>query len=75
MDDVLDVTATTAELGKTSGKDESANKATYVRFLGLERSRSEALKLVAEAKESLVRYGDRATALRQIADFIVARKS
>lgn len=49
-DDVLDVTATAAELGKTAGKDEAAQKATWVRVEGL-----------AKAQERVVRYGSRGT--------------
>jgi geranylgeranyl pyrophosphate synthase len=40
-DDILDVTATSEELGKTAGKDENTNKTTYVKLLGLEKSKAE----------------------------------
>lgn len=74
-DDILDVTATTEELGKTAGKDEEVNKATYVKLLGLERSKIEAARLIKEAKSALSKFGDKAFPLCAIADFIVARSN
>uniref|UniRef100_A0A7S0ZLI6 Geranylgeranyl diphosphate synthase n=1 Tax=Timspurckia oligopyrenoides TaxID=708627 RepID=A0A7S0ZLI6_9RHOD len=74
-DDVLDVTQTTEELGKTAGKDEAVNKATYPRLLGLEKSRQEAERLIQEAKECLAPYGGRSETLLALADFIIARKN
>jgi len=74
-DDILDVTATSADLGKTAGKDEDSNKTTYVKLLGLEQSKVEAQRLVDEAKGALAKYGDRAIPLQNLADFIVARKN
>jgi geranylgeranyl diphosphate synthase type II len=74
-DDILDVTATSEELGKTAGKDEDTNKTTYVKLLGLEQSKKEADRIVAEAKLALSSYGDRAAPLLAIADYIVARKN
>lgn len=74
-DDILDVTASSDELGKTAGKDESVNKTTYVKLLGLEKSKREALRVVQEAKEALAPFGDRAIPLKAIADFIVMRKN
>lgn len=74
-DDILDVTATSEELGKTAGKDEGVNKTTYVKLLGLEKSKSEAIRIVNEAKAAISKYGDRALPLLGIADYIVARKN
>ncbi len=74
-DDILDCTATSEELGKTAGKDESVNKTTYVKLLGVEKSKSEALRIVNEAKAALDRFGDRAIPLQALADFIVTRKN
>lgn len=74
-DDILDVTASSKELGKTAGKDESVNKTTYVKLLGLERSKQEARRVVEEAKAVLDCFGDRAIPLKAIADFIVMRKN
>jgi geranylgeranyl diphosphate synthase, type II len=74
-DDVLDVTATTEELGKTAGKDEAVNKATYPRLMGLNESRTHAARLISEAKQCLAPYGDRANHLLNLADFIINRAS
>merc|ERR1711871_1348543 len=74
-DDILDVTASSEELGKTAGKDEDANKTTYVKLLGIEGSRAEAAKMVAEAKEAVAPYGEKAAPLLAIADYIVNRKN
>lgn len=74
-DDILDVTATSEELGKTAGKDEEVNKTTYVKLLGLEGSKREAVRIVDEAKAALAAYGDRAAPLLAIADYIVNRKN
>lgn len=73
-DDILDVTATSQELGKTAGKDADTNKSTYVKLLGLERSKAEAARIVGEAKAALAGFGDKAVPLLHIADFIIARK-
>lgn len=73
VDDVLDITATQEELGKTAGKDLQAQKATYPSFWGIEESRNQAQKLVDSAKSELAAYGDLAAPLVALADFIVAR--
>lgn len=73
VDDVLDITATQEELGKTAGKDLQAQKATYPSFWGIEESRNQAQKLVDSAKAELATYGDLAAPLVALADFIVAR--
>jgi len=74
-DDILDVTASTEELGKTAGKDLDADKTTYPKLLGLERSREVAQELVDEAKEALAPFGHRAAPLLGLADYIIARKN
>jgi geranylgeranyl diphosphate synthase type II len=74
-DDILDVTASTEDLGKTAGKDENTDKATYPRLLGLDGARKEAERLVEEAKASLAPFGDRAAPLLAIADYIIDRKN
>lgn len=74
-DDILDVTASSIDLGKTAGKDESVSKSTYVKLLGLEGSKAEAMRVIGEAKEALARFGDRAIPLLALADFIVMRKN
>ena len=73
IDDVLDVTATTEELGKTAGKDQQVQKATYPRLLGLEESKLKAQKLIDEAKAQLAPFENRANPLMAIADYITAR--
>jgi geranylgeranyl diphosphate synthase type II len=74
-DDILDVTATTEELGKTAGKDLQAQKATYPSIWGLEKSKEQAQKLIADANAELEVFGEKATALVAIADFIVTRSN
>ncbi|MBC7500161.1 MAG: polyprenyl synthetase family protein [Herminiimonas sp.] len=75
VDDVLDATADSATLGKTAGKDEAANKPTYVSILGLEQSRALAQQLRHGAHEAIARFGEKARRLRQLADLIVQRKA
>ena len=73
VDDILDITSTQEELGKTAGKDLTAQKATYPSIWGLEESRRQAERLVNEAKVELAPFGGKAAALVAIADFITAR--
>ncbi len=73
VDDILDITATDEQLGKTAGKDLAAQKATYPSLWGLEKSQAEAEKLIDEAMEQLESYGEAAEPLRAIAKFIVTR--
>ena len=74
VDDILDCTASTATLGKTAGKDEAADKPTYVALLGLEQARTYADELHTDARDALAIFGDRATRLNQLADFICHRQ-
>ncbi len=74
VDDILDITATQAELGKTAGKDLQAQKVTYPSLWGLEESRRQAHQLIAAAKEELAFFGESAKPLLAIADFITNRK-
>ena len=74
VDDILDITATQAELGKTAGKDLQAQKVTYPSLWGLEESRRQAQQLIAAAKEELAFFGESAKPLLAIADFITNRK-
>jgi len=73
IDDILDVTASSEVLGKTAGKDLAADKTTYPKLLGLEESRRRAEALVAEAKEALNPWRERATPLLSLADYITSR--
>ena len=74
-DDILDVTASTEDLGKTAGKDLDADKTTYPKLLGLERSKEVAKELVEEAKAALSKFGDKAAPLNGLADYIIQRKN
>ena len=73
VDDILDITATQEELGKTAGKDLQAQKATYPSIWGLDQSRRQAQQLVDEAKAELASFGEKARPLMAIADFITSR--
>ena len=75
IDDVLDITATYEELGKTAGKDLQAQKATYPSLWGIDESRRQAKRLVQEAQAVLADFGDKALPLMAIADYITERKS
>jgi geranylgeranyl diphosphate synthase, type II len=75
VDDILDITATTEELGKSAGKDLTAEKLTYPKLWGIDESRRQADSLVAEAKEIVMAYGEKALPLAAIADYITARKN
>ena len=75
VDDILDVTATAEELGKTAGKDLQAQKVTYPSLWGIEESRHQAQTLIATAKEELTPFGETAKPLIALADFITNRKN
>ena len=75
VDDILDVEGSLEALGKTVGSDVRKQKATYPALHGLEVSRREARRLIEEAKSRLAVFGDRATPIRALADFVVERKS
>ena len=73
MDDVLDVTATSQELGKTAGKDIDAEKSTYVALMGIEGARDYAETLLSEAIDALDEFGDAASELKQLGRLMVHR--
>ena len=74
VDDILDVTADSATLGKTAGKDADQDKPTYVSLLGLERSAAFAQELLAQALQALSQSGLRNTqALQGLANMVVNR--
>lgn len=73
-DDVLDVTATTEELGKTSGKDARAGKATYPALYGVEGARERARNIYHEACAALDEIERPTNLLRAIATFILERR-
>jgi len=74
IDDILDVTADTATLGKTAGKDLVAEKSTYPALLGLDGAKAEAQRLTGEALHALDELDGDATRLRQIADYLLKRE-
>lgn len=73
VDDVLDITATQEELGKSVGKDLQAQKVTYPSIWGIEESKRQAEQRVAHAKAQLEPFGESAQPLMAIADYITAR--
>ncbi len=75
VDDILDVEESSASLGKTAGKDQAQQKATYPALYGLEKSRAIAADLEAKALKELDCYGSRAARLRELGQFLVARRS
>jgi geranylgeranyl diphosphate synthase type II len=74
IDDILDVTQSTEVLGKTAGKDQAVEKATYPSIIGLEASRKEAAKLTKQAMDSLSPLGKKADRLREIAASMLQRE-
>lgn len=73
QDDILDVTAGTADLGKPSGSDERHGKSTFPGLLGLEQSRQRAIELCRRACRELDDFGARGDTLRNLARYIVER--
>ena len=74
-DDILDVTGTTAVLGKPVGSDERNQKATYVTVYSLPEAQKMAQQAVAEAVAALERFGDRAGVLRSLSEYLLTRDS
>ena len=74
IDDILDVTQTSEKLGKSAGKDVTAEKATFPAVVGLDRSRKVARRLTEEARESLRPLGKKAETLRGLADHLLQRE-
>jgi len=72
-DDILDVEGDSAVIGKTSGKDQAQEKATYPALMGLAHAREAAEGLIAEAQASLDGLGNAAEPLRWVADYMVKR--
>ncbi len=73
IDDILDVTQTSEQLGKTAGKDTQAQKATYPAIVGLEKSRKIAEQLTAKAFAALKTFKGKAVALEALAEFLLKR--
>jgi geranylgeranyl diphosphate synthase type II len=75
IDDILDVTQSSEQLGKTAGKDAVAQKATYPALIGLERSRVIARRLTQRAFDALRPFKGQAGALEMLAKFLLDRKN
>jgi len=76
VDDILDVTKSSEELGKTAGKDLMTDKTTYPKLMGLEKAREFAQKLNKEAKEQLSGFDpEKAAPLVSLANFIAYRQN
>ncbi|PWV87701.1 farnesyl-diphosphate synthase [Phyllobacterium myrsinacearum] len=74
-DDLLDVTADAAHMGKATGKDAAAGKATLVSLHGIDWTKRQLSGLVAQAEELLAPFGEKAALLKQAARFIAERQS
>jgi geranylgeranyl diphosphate synthase type II len=75
VDDVLDVTQSSEQLGKTAGKDTATEKLTYPALYGVEESLKKADALVSSGCANLDNFGERATTLKELAAFLVERKN
>jgi len=74
VDDILDITGDSRELGKTAGKDREEQKATYPALFGLEESRRRVEVLVREAEKELEFLGEHGLRLKELARFISVRR-
>jgi geranylgeranyl diphosphate synthase type II len=74
-DDILDVEESSANLGKTAGKDQAQQKATYPALFGLPKSHEFARELAARAMGALETFGGRATNLRELGEFLILRRA
>jgi geranylgeranyl diphosphate synthase, type II len=75
VDDILDVTQTSEQLGKTAGKDVASEKATYPALFGIEKSRQKAASLLEASSKALERFQLRGDALRALAKFLIEREN
>ena len=73
-DDLLDVEGDEAEVGKKTGKDANAGKATFVSVLGIERARTQARMLADQAAKHLEPFAKKADLLKDLADFVIERR-
>jgi geranylgeranyl diphosphate synthase type II len=74
VDDVLDMTQSSEELGKTAGKDTASIKATWPAVYGIDQSLKDAEELIADAFAALEPFGDAASPLKALASYLVERK-
>jgi geranylgeranyl diphosphate synthase type II len=75
VDDVLDMTQSSEELGKTAGKDTATTKATWPAVYGIDRSLKDAKELIADAFAALEPFGPAADPLKSLAQYLVERKN
>jgi geranylgeranyl diphosphate synthase type II len=75
VDDVLDVTQNSEQLGKTAGKDLTSDKATWPAVFGVEKSIQDADELIASAFAALEPYGENAAGVKAVARYLVERKN
>lgn len=75
IDDILDVTETSEQLGKSAGKDTKAQKATYPALLGLEKAKKEAARTTSQALAALKPFGKQAEKMEMIARYLLERRS
>ncbi len=73
VDDILDMTQSSEQLGKTAGKDTATDKATWPAVYGIEQSRHDAAQLIADAFAALEPFGEAATPLKALAQYLVDR--
>jgi geranylgeranyl diphosphate synthase type II len=73
VDDILDMTQSSAELGKTAGKDTASIKATWPAVFGIEQSRRDAEALIADAFAALAPFGPAADPLKSLAQYLTTR--
>lgn len=75
IDDLLNVTATTEQLGKAAGSDATRGKATYPAFFGIEQTRAKAREAVASAVKALADFDRHADPLRALAEYVYTRSN
>jgi geranylgeranyl diphosphate synthase type II len=75
VDDILDMTQSSEELGKTAGKDTASVKATWPAVYGIERSQADADQLIADAFAAIEHFGPSAEPLKSLAQYLVERKN
>ena len=74
-DDILDIEASTEQLGKSAGKDIAQSKSTYPAILGLDGAKTRLAQLAGRMRAQLRRFDDRADTLRDLAEFAVSRRN
>jgi geranylgeranyl diphosphate synthase, type II len=75
VDDILDVTQSSEQLGKTAGKDLASEKATYPALFGLEESKTRAAALLVSANQAVESFGSQANVLKDLGRFLIERES